>query len=329
MKRVLVVGGAGYIGSHTVRLLKQQNYNVWVYDNLSVGHAEAVDPARLIHADLKDTDRLDHALMIHRIDGVIHFAASALVGESVTQPAKYYYNNVVNSLTLIEACRRNGVKKFVFSSTCATYGNPERMPITEDTPQNPINPYGQTKLIVEKILTDYANAYDFGFAALRYFNASGASADASIGEDHVPESHLIPLVLQTVLGQRKQIDIFGTDYFTPDGTCIRDYIHVEDLAQAHILALEKLEPKMQLKLNLGIGQGYSVRQVIESAERVTGKKIPFQEVARRAGDPPELVADPTRAMKELRWKPKYLEIDAIIESAWNWHRTHPEGFKKA
>ncbi len=328
MKRVLVVGGAGYIGSHTVRLLMQQGYDVHVYDNMSMGHKEAVPADRLIIGDLKDADRLDHALMIHRIDGVIHFAASAFVGESVTNPAKYYQNNVVNALSLLEAVRKQGVKKFVFSSTCATYGTPDKMPITEETPQRPINPYGETKLIVEKALRDYANAYDFGYAALRYFNASGASPDSTIGEDHSPETHLIPLILEVILGKRSHIEIFGTDYPTRDGTCIRDYIHVDDLAQAHILALEKLQPKQQMKLNLGIGQGYSVREVIQSAERVTGKKVAFKESARREGDPAELIADPSKAVKELGWKPKYLEIDQIVETAWNWHRSHPNGYKK-
>ncbi|QVL33617.1 UDP-glucose 4-epimerase GalE [Telmatocola sphagniphila] len=325
--RVLVVGGAGYIGSHTVKLLQNQGYEVWVYDNLSMGHKESVSPDCLIVGDLKDKDRLDHAIMIHRIEGVIHFAASAFVGESVTEPAKYYQNNVVNTLSLLEVVRKQGIKKFVFSSTCATYGTPDRVPITEDTPQNPINPYGETKLIVEKVLRDYARAYQIGYAALRYFNASGAAADGSIGEDHSPETHLIPLILETILGKRKEIEIFGTDYPTPDGTCIRDYIHVDDLAQAHILALDILKPGQEIKVNLGIGQGYSVRQVIAATEKVTGKKVKYKESPRRAGDPAELVANPAKAMKELGWKPKYLDIETIIETAWNWHRKHPNGFR--
>ena len=324
--RILVTGGAGYIGSHTVRLLLERGHTVHVYDNLGMGHRQAVPAECLIVGDLKDADRLDHALMIHRIEAVVHFAAYAFVGESVTDPAKYYQNNLVNTLTLMERMRRNGVKKMVFSSTCATFGTPERLPLVEDLPQAPINPYGWTKLFIERALTDYTAAYDFGFAALRYFNASGASPKGDIGEDHTPETHLIPLVLQTLLGQRSHIEIFGTDYPTPDGTCIRDYIHVDDLAQAHLLALEKLQPKLGLKYNVGIGKGYSVREVIAAAERVTGKKVPVKESPRRAGDPPELVASPALIMKELGWRPKYLELEPILETAWNWHRAHPRGF---
>ncbi len=324
--RILVTGGAGYIGSHTVRLLRERGHDVWVYDSLVFGHRQAVPADCLIVGDLKDTDRVDHALLINRIEAVIHFAAFAFVGESVTDPAKYYQNNLINTLNLMERMRRNGIGKFVFSSTCATYGIPERMPITEDLPQRPINPYGWTKLFVEQALADYSTAYKWGYAALRYFNASGASPKGDIGEDHKPETHLIPLVIQAAMGQRKQIDIFGTDYPTPDGTCIRDYIHVDDLAQAHLLALENLQEGSALKYNLGTGRGYSVREVIAAVEKVTGRKVPVQECPRRAGDPAELVASPGKVAKELGWKPKYMELEPILETAWNWHRTHPKGF---
>jgi UDP-glucose 4-epimerase len=324
--RVLVVGGAGYIGSHTVRQLREQGHHVWVYDNLSFGHRKAVDPNIFIEGDLQDIERLDHSLMVHQIDAVIHFAAFAYVGESVTDPAKYYINNVCHTVNLLDRCRKHGIQRVVFSSTCATYGIPDKVPITEDTPQKPINPYGQTKLMVEKVLEDFRHAYGMGYAALRYFNASGAAPDSSIGEDHDPETHLIPLVFQTILGKRKELTIFGTDYPTPDGTCIRDYIHVDDLASAHILALEKLEPSKSIICNLGIGQGYSVREVISTAEAISGRKCAVVEAARREGDPAELIASPEKASKDLGWKPKYLTLESILETAWNWHRTHPDGY---
>src|SRR5437660_10851190 len=256
---ILVIGGAGYIGSHAVRLFLDRGHDVWVYDSLALGHRKSVPAERLIVGDLNESNRLDQVLVEKRIDAVVHFAAFATVGESVQNPAKYYQNNLVNTLNLMECLRRNGVERFVFSSTAATFGIPERVPITEDMPQRPINPYGAGKLAVEGALADYARAYGWGYAALRYFNAAGASADGSIGEDHDPETHLIPLVLQAILGQRPAIEIFGTDYPTPDGTCIRDYIHVDDLAEAHVLALERLEPGRCLCYTLGIGRGYSVR----------------------------------------------------------------------
>lgn len=324
--RILVTGGAGYIGSHTVRLLRERGHDVWVYDNLGMGHRQAVPAEILIVGDLKDSDRLDHALLINRIEAVVHFAAFAFVGESVVDPAKYYQNNLVATLNLMERMRKHDINRIVFSSTCATYGTPERVPITEDTPQQPINPYGWTKLFIERALTDYAAAYNWGFAALRYFNASGASPKGDIGEDHAPETHLIPLVIQAAMGQRPHISIFGTDYPTPDGTCIRDYIHVDDLAVAHALAIEKLQPGIAMRYNLGTGKGYSVREVIQAVEKVTGKKVPVQEGPRRPGDPAELVASPAKVMKELGWRPKYLEIEQILETAWLWHRTHPRGF---
>ncbi len=324
--RILVTGGVGYIGSHAVKLFLARGHEVWVYDNLSYGHRGAAPADRLIVADLADTPRLDHALMIHRIEAVVHFAAYAYVGESVRDPGKYYQNNLVNTLGLMECMRRNGIGRMVFSSTCATYGTPQQVPITEDEPQNPINPYGNGKLAVERALADYAVAYRWGYAALRYFNAAGAAPDGAIGEDHDPETHLIPLVIQTAMGQRQAIEIFGTDYATPDGTCIRDYIHVDDLAEAHLLALEQLQPGQEMRYNLGIGRGYSVREVIRTVEEVTGKKVNVKEGPRRPGDPPALVAASAKAQRELGWNPRYTELRPIIETAWNWHRTHPRGY---
>jgi UDP-glucose-4-epimerase GalE len=324
--RILVTGGAGYIGSHAVRLFLSRGHDVWVYDNLSEGHRRAVPAERLIVGDLAEVQRLDHALMLHRIEAVVHFAAFAYVGESVRDPGKYYQNNLVNTLHLLECVRRHQVGRFVFSSTCATYGVPERVPITEDEPQRPINPYGAGKLAVERALADYAVAYGLGYAALRYFNAAGASPDGSIGEDHDPETHLIPLVLQAALGRVPHIEVFGTDYPTPDGTCVRDYIHVDDLAEAHLLALEALQPGKGLCYNLGTGRGYSVREVIRTAEEVTGKPVPVKEGPRRPGDPPALVAASEKVQRELGWRPRYTELRPIVETAWNWHRNHPRGY---
>jgi UDP-glucose-4-epimerase GalE len=324
--RILVTGGAGYIGSHAVRLFLARGHDVWVCDNLSLGHRAAVPADRLIVADLGETQRLDHTLMLHRIEAVVHFAAFSLVGESVREPAKYYQNNLVNTLNLMECLRRHKIGRFVFSSTCATYGVPQQVPITEDEKQAPINPYGQAKLAVERALADYAAAYGWGYAALRYFNAAGASPDGKIGEDHDPETHLIPIVLQAALGRRPHVEVYGTDYPTPDGTCVRDYIHVDDLAEAHLLALEKIDPGKGLCLNLGIGKGYSVREVIRTAEEVTGKAIPVKEGPRRPGDPPVLVASAERAHQVLGWSPRYNELRPIVETAWNWHRTHPRGY---
>jgi UDP-glucose-4-epimerase GalE len=281
---------------------------------------------RLIVADLAEQQRLDHALVTHRIEAVVHYAAFALVGESVANPAKYYQNNLVNTLNLLEALRRHRIDRFVFSSTCATYGVPEKVPIAEDEKQRPINPYGNTKLAVEHALADYAVAYKWGYAALRYFNAAGAAADGSIGEDHDPESHLIPIVLQAIMGLRPAVEVFGSDYPTPDGTCVRDYVHVDDLAEAHLLALEKLEPGMQLKLNLGTGRGHSVREVIHTAEAVTGTLARVKEGPRRPGDPPVLVAAAAKGQAELGWNPRYTDLHAIVETAWKWHRSHPKGY---
>jgi UDP-glucose-4-epimerase GalE len=325
--RILVTGGAGYIGSHAVRLFLERGHDVWVYDSLAFGHRKSVPAERLITGDLDETPRVDQVLVEKRIEAVVHFAAWAAVGESVQNPAKYYQNNLVNTLNLMECLRRAGIARFVFSSTAATFGVPAQMPITEETPQQPINPYGRTKLAVEHALADYAQAYSWGFAALRYFNASGAHADGSIGEDHDPETHLIPLVIFAAMGRRPHIEVFGTDYPTPDGTCVRDYIHVDDLASAHLLALEKLQPGQGMHYNLGIGRGYSVREVIRAVEEVTGKKVPVKEGPRRPGDPPVLVASSEKIQRELGWKPQYTDLRRIVETAWNWHGKHPKGYR--
>ena len=292
---VLVVGGAGYIGSHMVRILERAGHLPIVLDNLCDGHRDSVSGHKLIVGELADRVLLDEVLTENRIDAVMHFAAFAKVGESVVDPAKYYVNNVMATLELLEAMRRHEIRKFVFSSTCATYGEPEQVPIRESEPQKPVNPYGFTKLVIERALDDYAQAYGFGFAALRYFNAAGASPEGDIGEDHDPETHLIPIVLQVALGRRDHVTVFGDDYDTPDGTCIRDYIHVDDLGAAHLTALEKLESGKGIKLNLGTGNGYSVREVIDACRKISGKEIPEVMGQRRAGDPPRLVADSSAA----------------------------------
>lgn len=324
--RILVTGGAGYIGSHTVRLLLAGGHEVTVYDNLDAGHKQAVPAERLVVGDLRDIDHLDHLLVVNRIEAVVHFAAVAAVGESVTNPAKYYTNNLLYSLHLLDRCRRNGIGKFVFSSTAAVYGVPNEVPIPETAPLAPVNPYGNTKLAFERALADYAGAYPFGYCALRYFNAAGAAADGSIGEDHTPETHLIPIVIQAATGKRPHVEIFGTDYPTPDGTCVRDYVHVDDLASAHVLALAKLTPGAKLAYNVGLGRGYSVREVIHTVEEVTGKPVPVKEGPRRAGDPPALVARADAIRADLGWAPKFDDLKAIVESAWRWHRAHPAGY---
>ncbi len=324
--RILVTGGAGYVGSHACRQLRRSGHQVTVYDNLSKGHRGATDPDNLVVGDLSDRALLRNVMNERRIDAVMHFAAFALVGESVAQPEIYYQNNVVGTLSLMEAMREAGVQRIVFSSTTATYGEPDKMPISEDQPQHPINPYGFSKLVIERALDDYAHAHGWSFAALRYFNAAGASPDGDIGEDHDPESHLIPIVLQVALGQRENISVFGEDYPTPDGTCIRDYVHVDDLADAHLRALDKLNDGTCLKLNLGTGKGHSVREVIDACRRVTGHPIPAMFGERRPGDPPELVADASRAKEVLGWRPKYNEIQPIVQTAWKWHQAHPNGY---
>ena len=325
--KLLVVGGAGYVGSHTVRLLQNEGHDVWVYDNLSRGHREAVPAGRLIEGNLSDRGLLHQVLRDKEIEAVMHFAAYALVNESVQHPAMYYQNNVAATLDLLEAMRQAGVWRFVFSSTTATYGQPDKIPIAESTPQRPINPYGFTKLVIEHALTDYAHAYGFGVAALRYFNAAGAADDGTIGEDHDPESHIIPVVLQVALGQRDSISIYGNDYPTPDGTCVRDYVHVNDLGSAHLAALKLLKPGSNLQMNLGTGHGTSVMEVIEACRKVTGHPIPIQNAPRREGDPACLIADSSLAQKTLSWTPRYTTIDKIVETAWRWHNSHPRGYQ--
>lgn len=324
---VLVVGGAGYVGSHAVRALQRAGHIVWVYDNLSRGHIEAVDRELFIEGDLEDRHRLGQILSSRGIEAVLHFAAFALVSESVDEPALYYRNNIIASLELLEAMRETGVKKIVFSSTTATYGEPRVSPILETCPQHPINPYGFTKYVVENALRDYSRAYGMAYAALRYFNAAGADPSGDIGEDHSPETHLIPLVLQVALMQRSEVKVYGDSYLTIDGTCVRDYVHVCDLADAHVLALSVLETNRELVLNLGTGKGTSVRQIIESCRRVTGTKIPFSIAPPRKGDPAELVADARKAFEVLGWRPRFTDIDEIIKTAWKWHREHPLGFE--
>ena len=318
--RVLVVGGAGYIGSHACLALAEAGHEPIVYDNLEEGHDWAVQWGPLIKGDLADGETLRSAISDRQIDAVIHFAAYAYVGESVTNPRKYFANNVGNTLNLLNAMLDTGVRDIIFSSSCATFGVPDRVPIDESQPQAPINPYGETKLMVEKILRWYGEAYDLNWMALRYFNAAGADPEGRIGESHDPETHLIPLIIDAALGKRGPVKIFGTDYPTPDGTNIRDYIHVLDLADAHIKGLEKLKAGASSQaLNLGIGRGYSVREVIESVARVSGREVPFEEGPRRPGDPPELVADPSRAISTLDWEPRYTDFDEIVRTAWNWH----------
>jgi UDP-glucose 4-epimerase len=324
--KILVTGGAGYIGSHTVRHLVESGYDVWVYDNLCKGHREAVPEGRLIVGELADTPLIARTLREKQIEAVMHFAAFAEVGDSVRNPQIYYRNNVIDALRLMDGMLEANVKKFVFSSTTATYGVPDQVPITEQEWQDPINPYGFTKLVIEHALADYARAYDWGYAALRYFNAAGAHPSGEIGESHDPESHLIPIILQVAMGQRESITVFGNDYPTPDGTCIRDYIHVDDLATAHRLALEKLEPGSGLKLNLGTGKGCSVREIIDACRRVTGHPIPEVIGERRPGDPAELVADSSLAQRTLGWTPQYTDVEQIIRTAWNWHQNHPQGY---
>jgi UDP-glucose 4-epimerase len=324
---VLVVGGAGYVGSHACRILENAGHEVWVYDNLSLGHREAVREGRLIEGDVADGQRVRDVLRERSIEAVMHFAAFAYVGESVVEPAKYYRNNVIATLELLEAMRACDVRKFVFSSTTATYGEPAEIPIPETTPQQPINPYGFTKLVIERALADYAHAYGLGYAALRYFNAAGADPSGELGEDHDPESHLIPIVLQVALGQRDSVTIFGDDYPTPDGTCIRDYVHVNDLGTAHLRALERLREGQGICVNLGTGRGNSVRQIVDACRRISGKAIPEVMGERRPGDPPELVAQADLARQLLDWTPQFTEIEQIVETAWNWHRRHPHGYR--
>ena len=318
---ILIVGGAGYIGSHLNKEISKQGYETVVFDNLSYGHEDFVKWGIFENGDLGNIEDIRRVFKKYKIDAVMHFAAFTYVGESVEDPQKYYTNNVKNTLNLLRVMLEENVKNFVFSSTCATYGNPVEIPITENHPQNPINPYGRGKLIVEMILKDYSDAYDLKYASLRYFNAAGADPDCEIGEMHDPETHLIPLVLDAASGKREDIKIFGTDYDTPDGTCIRDYIHVTDLADAHILALEYLQKGGKSNVfNLGNGNGFSVKEVIETARKITGKPIKEVEVERRPGDPPILIGSSKKAMEILNWKPKYHDLSKIVDTAWKWHQ---------
>ena len=326
---VLVCGGAGYIGSHTVYELIERGHSVVVVDSLIKGHKAAIhNEAKFYLGDICDEEFMDRVFRENQIDAVIDFAAFSLVGESVNEPFKYYENNVYGTLKLLEAMERADVKKIVFSSTAATYGEPENDIIVESDNTNPTNPYGETKLTVEKMLKWADNAYGIKFVALRYFNAAGAHISGKIGEDHNPETHLIPIILQTALGQREKMFIFGDDYDTPDGTCVRDYIHVTDLADAHIKALEKLFKTNESGIyNLGNGKGFSVKEVIEKAKKVTGKDFKVEIEARRSGDPSTLIASSEKAIKELGWKPKFNTLDKIIETAWNWHKDHKNGYE--
>ncbi|MBN1471415.1 MAG: UDP-glucose 4-epimerase GalE [Syntrophaceae bacterium] len=325
---ILLVGGAGYIGSHMCKYLAQRGHAPVVLDNLVYGHRKAVKWGPLIEGAMENKEILDGIFTNYEIHAVMHFAAFAYVGESVVDPGKYYTNNVAATISLLETMRKHGVRKFIFSSTCATYGEPVEIPITEAHPQNPINPYGRSKLMVEQILDDYESAYGLKSISLRYFNAAGADPDGEIGEDHNPETHLIPLTLQTALGRRSEMVVFGDDYPTRDGTCIRDYIHIMDLAQAHLLAIEKLmNGSPGGKYNLGNGNGISVREIIDTARKITGEKIPLKIAERRAGDPAVLVGSAEKAIKELEWKPQFADVKSILETAWRWHKNNPEGYR--
>lgn len=323
---VLVTGGAGYIGSVAVDDLAKRGETVVVLDNLVYGHREAVaDGVPFYEGSIGNKELIKKIVAEHKIDACMHYSAYAYVGESVEQPAKYYENNFVETLHLLDALRDNGVHRFIFSSTCATYGVPQYVPIDEKHPQWPINPYGWTKLMVERALADYDHAYGLKYVALRYFNAAGASE--CCGEDHDPETHLIPLVLKAAMGKIANVKVFGTDYDTPDGTAVRDYIHISDLSSAHLLALDHLRAGKESEfINLGNGNGYSVKQVIDTARKVTGKDVPFENAPRRAGDPPQLVGDSRKAREVLGWKPQFAELEEIIESAWAWHQAHPNGY---
>ncbi len=325
--RIFVVGGAGYVGSHCVKRLVAAGHEVTVYDNLCAGHRAAVDRgARFVEGDLADSARLDEVFKAGRFDAAMHFAAFLNVGESVNEPLKYWQNNVADTLNLLRCMQRHEVRRFVFSSSCAVYGVPDKLPIREDEPRQPINPYGNTKLAVEWMLEQSAVAWGLGPVSLRYFNAAGAAADGTIGEDHQPEIHLIPIVLQVALGQRQSVQVFGTDYPTPDGTCIRDYIHVGDLAEAHLLAVEHCTLGRPMAFNVGTGTGTSVLEIIATARQVTGHPIPVVLGERRPGDPPALFADPSRIQKELGWMPRHVDISDVIGTAWAWHEAHPRGF---
>jgi UDP-glucose-4-epimerase GalE len=325
-KNVLVTGGAGYIGSHAAKALHQAGYRVIVFDNLSAGHRAAVRYGDFVEGDVTDVAAVRQALRRHEVFAVLHFAAFLDVRESVRDPARYYRNNVVGALGVLEAMVAEGVSRFVFSSTCATYGEPIETPMDETHPQQPINSYGETKLAIERALVHYARAYELGWVALRYFNAAGADSDCEMGEDHTPEIHLIPRAIQAATGGTG-LEVFGDDYPTPDGTCLRDYIHVADLADAHVRALQSLvEPGKSGAYNLGTGHPHSVREVIDTVQRVTGLKVPWSVGPRRAGDPAALYAAARKAQVELGWKPRYSGLESIVRTAWAWHRAHPNGY---
>jgi UDP-glucose 4-epimerase len=325
---ILVVGGAGYIGSHCVRQILAAGHRPVILDNFVYGHRAAVPAGVTLHeGNLGDGPFVRRVLEAERIDAVMHFAAYCYVGESVTDPMKYYFNNVVATLHLLQAMRDAGVRRFIFSSTCATFGVPPTLPIHENLPQAPINPYGQTKLDIEQVLKALAVAHGLSFAVFRYFNAAGAAEDGSIGEDHAPETHLIPLAIDVATGRRPHLQLFGTDYPTPDGTCLRDYVHVDDLSRAHIAACTRLDaPGTQLFYNLGTGRPTSNREVIAAVEEITGRPVRVVESPRRAGDPPALFADSAKARRELGWTVKFPDIKSIVATAWKWHQAHPAGF---
>lgn len=326
---ILVTGGAGYIGSHTVKMLRSRDCSVVVYDNLVKGHRDAVRADYFVQGDLFDSELLESTIKKYKIDSVVHFAAYSLVGESMENPEKYYYNNLQGTLNLLGVMLKNNVKKLVFSSTAAVYGEPRSIPITEDIEKKPTNVYGKTKLFMEGAMEDFSRAYGFKYIALRYFNACGADPEGDIGEDHSPETHLVPLVLEACLGKRESIKVFGEDYPTKDGTCVRDYIHVNDLAKAHILALEALYSGHDSAVfNLGNGSGFTVREIIEAAEEVTGVKIKRESAPRRAGDPAVLIASSEKIRKELGWSADFTDIREIIGTAWKWHKNNPKGYEK-
>ena len=326
---ILVTGGTGYVGSHTVAALVERGIETIIVDNMEKGHKEAVWPgAKLYEGDLRDIPFMDKLFAENPITAVVHFAAYSLVPESVANPAKYYDNNVSGTLQLLKTMNNHNVKSIVFSSSASTYGEPEIIPVTEDARESPINPYGESKLAVERMLKWFDGAYDMKHVILRYFNVAGAHESAKIGEDHDPETHLIPMILQTALGKRESFDLYGDDYPTPDGTCIRDYVHATDLADAHILALEKLKKEPVSALyNLSSGSGFSNKEILETAKKITGTDIPVRFAPRRPGDPPVLIASSDKIKRELGWNPTRTQIDNIIRTAWAWHSSHPDGFK--